>query len=185
MALTRQQKETQLKALAESMKSASSIVFAHYIGLSVSDITKLRSNLRKENAEMKVGKKTLIRLAAKQASLPEIADNLLPGPVACIFSKNEPTSGPGITYAFSKTHPQVKLIGGIFSGQLLSEADALSLAQIPSKQQLLATFMSMCRSPLVSFASACSSPLSGFARALSEVAKKKAVSAPAAATPAA
>jgi len=180
MALTRTQKEDQVKVLTDKMKNASSVIFTHYLGLTVADITTLRSNLRKEEAEMQVAKKSLIQLAAKNANVPEIEDSAIPGGVACIFSFKEPTSGASITHKFGKDHPQIKLVGGIFDGKILSAAEAASMATIPSKLQLIGMFMSMCNAPLTQFASAISSPLTGFARALSEVAKQKQASAPAA-----
>ncbi len=183
MALSRSQKATQITELKDKMSKASSVIFTQYIGLTVSDITKLRAALKKEHAEMQVAKKSLIQIAAKEAKLPEISDAMLDGAVACLFSMKEPTAGASIAFSFGKTHAQVKLIGGVFSGKILSKVEANDLAVIPSKQVLLATFMSMCQSPLVSFASACSSPLSGFARLLSEIAKNKALSTPAASAP--
>jgi len=179
MALTRQQKEQQVKELTDKMKNASSVIFSHYIGLSVANITKLRGQLRKEDAELQVAKKTLIQLAAKGAGAPDIADEMLPGPVACVFSFKEPTAGAGITFKFGKDHPQIKLVGGIFSGKMLSAVEANDLAVIPSRTQLLGIFITMVNSPLVGFASAVSSPLTGFARLLSEIAKKKESESPA------
>ncbi len=176
MALTRPQKETQLQELKEKFQQAKSVIFAHYIGLSVSNISKLRAKLKEQKAEMKVGKKTLIRLAAKELNLPEVTEESMPGAVACIFSHQDPVAGASAAFAFAKDHAQVKLIGGIFEGKLLSAADANTFAKLPSRQVLLATFMAMIQSPLRSFASICSSPLSGFARALSAVAKKKGAS---------
>lgn len=185
MALTRDQKKMQVTDLTKKMENASSIIFAQYLGLTVSNITKLRSDLRKEKAEMQVAKKTLIQIAAKDAKLPEIADGTLPGGVACIFSTTEPTAGASIAFRFAKNHPQIKLVGGIFDGKLLTAAEANDLATIPSRLQLLGIFAAMCSAPLVQFASACTSPLTGFARALSEIAKKKAIDIPApVATPA-
>lgn len=178
MALSRTQKEAQVAVLTEKMANASSVIFAHYMGLSVANVTKLRSQLKKEKAELRVAKKTLIQISAKQANTPEVTDDQLPGDIACIFSFGEPTAGASVAFKFAKDHPQVKILGGIFSGKTLTTAEANALATIPSKIQLLAMFMSMCQSPLVSFASACSSPLTGFARALSELAKKKAEGSP-------
>ncbi len=183
MALTRTQKESQVTALTEKMKNASSVIFTHYLGLTVSDITKLRAHLRQEEAEMQVAKKSLIQLAAKNANAPEIADSVIPGGVACIFSYKEPTAGASVTHKFGKDHPQIKLVGGIFSGKVLTSAEASEMATIPSKIQLIGMFMAMCNTPLTQFASAIGSPLTGFARALSEIAKKKELSAPAPAAP--
>ncbi len=173
MALSRSEKEDQVKVLTDKMKNASSVIFTHYLGLTVADITKLRSHLRKEEAEMQVAKKSLIQIAAKNANAPEVDDSIIPGGVACIFSFKEPTAGAAITHKFAKDHPQIKLVGGIFDGKILSAQDATTMATIPSKLQLLGMFMSMCNAPLTQFASAIGSPLTGFARALSEISKKK------------
>jgi large subunit ribosomal protein L10 len=185
MALSRDQKASQLTELKDKMKQAKSVMFAHYIGLTVSDISKFRGKLREGKAEMKVAKKTLIQLAAKETSAPEIADSVLPGPVACIFSNEDPVSGASITFKFAKENEKVKLIGGIFDGKLLTAAEANEFAKIPGRQVLLATFAGMVRSPLTQFVSMCNGPLTSFARALSEVAKKKPAeaAAPAPATP--
>lgn len=173
MALTREEKAVQLQELKEKLSKASSVIFTHYIGMTVADVSDLRKKLRVAGAEMKVAKKTLIRIASKEQGLPEIDDSMMNGPVACIFSFAEPTAGAQIAHKFAKDHTQVSFLGGIFEGKILSQSDAKMLAQMPSRQVLLSTFAGMLQSPLRSFASICSSPLSGFARALAEMAKKK------------
>jgi large subunit ribosomal protein L10 len=188
MAVTRIQKEALLKELTEKCESAESIIFAHYIGLNVADVSALRKELKKANAEMKVAKKTLFQLAAKNTGLPEVADEALNGPVSLIFSFADPLSGAQVAFKFAKDHNQVALIGGIFDGKLLTAAEAVELAKMPSRTELLGKFMMMLNSPLTSFAGMCSSPLSGFARALSQMADKGGfvkAEAPAAAAPAA
>ncbi len=173
MALTRDQKAQQLTDLKDKFQKAKSVMFAHYIGLTVSDVSELRSKLREKNAEMKVGKKTLMKIAAKELNLPEISDDMMEGPVACIFSFEDPVAGAQIAVKYGKDHEQVKLIGGLFENALLTKQQAMTFATLPTKQVLLATFAMMIRSPLTTFASAVSSPLSSFARATSELAKKK------------
>ena len=172
MALTRDQKSAQLKELKDKMKSAQSVVFAHYIGLKVSEVSELRRKLKAAGAEMKVAKKTLMRIAATEEGLPVPEESTLPGPIACIFSISDPIVGPQVAFAFSKEHPQISFVGGFFEGKLLSKNDAMTLATIPGRQVLLATFAGMLQSPLRSFMSICNNPLTGFARALSEKAKK-------------
>ena len=171
MAVTRDQKSAQLKELKTKMKSAQSVVFANYIGLTVAEVSELRRKLKTAGAEMKVAKKTLMRLAAKEEGLPVPEESALSGAVACIFSVNDPIVGPQVAHAFAKDHKQVQILGGFFEGKLLSKADAMTLATIPGRQVLLATFAGMLQSPLRSFASIISQPLTGFARALSEKAK--------------
>lgn len=173
MALTRDQKSAQLADLKDKLKSAQSVIFANYIGLTVSEVSELRRKLRAAGAEMKVAKKTLMRIAATEQGLPMPEENVLTGPVACIFSDKDPISGAQVAHDFAKTHKQVAFLGGFFEGKLLSQADAMTLATIPSRQILLATFAGMLQAPLRGFASIINAPLSGFARALSEKAKKQ------------
>ena len=169
MALTKDQKQTQVQDLTTKMSDASSIIFANYIGLSVAEISELRSKLREAGAEMKVAKKTLMKLAASDAKLPDFEEASLEGPVSLIFSYGDPLGGAQVAFKFSKEHDKVSLIGGVFEGNLLTKEQAMELAEMPSREQLLSMFVGMIRSPLVSFASMCNSPLTGFARALNEM----------------
>ncbi len=173
MALTRDQKSAQLAELKQQLKASQSVIFANYIGLTVAEVSELRRKLRTAGAEMKVAKKTLMRIAAKEEGLPVPEENMLPGPIACIFSANDPISGAQVAYEFGKTHKQVAFVGGLFEGKLLSKADAMTLATIPSRHILLATFAGMLQAPLRGFASIINAPLSGFARALTEKAKQQ------------
>lgn len=172
MALTKDQKTEQLNELRTKMKDAKSIMFAHYIGMSVSDVSDLRKQLRDKQSEMKVAKKTLMQIAAKELNLPEVTDDMIDGPVACIFSYDDPLTGAQIAFKFGKDHPQVELIGGVFEGKIMNKEETIRLAKIPGKTQLLGMFMAMCNGPL-----------SSFARALSEIAKQKEQPAPAAEAP--
>ncbi len=162
MALTKAQKTEQLNELKEKMKDAKSIMFAHYIGMTVSDVSDFRKQLRDKQSEMKVAKKTLMQIAAKDMNLPEISDDLMDGAVACIFSYDDPLTGAQIAFKFGKEHPQVELIGGVFEGKIMNKEETIRLAKIPGKTQLLGMFMAMCNGPL-----------SSFARGLSELAKQK------------
>ena len=168
MALTKDQKTAQLTEIKDRMQRSQSVMFAHYIGMNVADVSDFRAQLKKSDAEMKVAKKTLMQIAARELNLPELEYNMLDGAVACIFSFSDALTGAQIAFKFSKAHPQVELIGGIFEGKLLSKEEAVRLAKIPGKQQLLGMFAAMINSPL-----------SSFARGLSELAKQKETPAPA------
>ncbi len=172
MAVTKAQKTEILADLKDKLQKSKSVIFAHYIGMTVADVSDLRGKLKKSKSEMKVAKKTLMKIAAKDLNMPEPSDEMLDGAVACIFSFEDPLSGAQIAFKFAKTHEQVKLIGGIYEGKLISKEEAIALAKIPGKEALLSMFAAMCIGPL-----------SSFARGLSELAKMK--EAPAPASPAA
>ncbi len=182
MAVTKAQKTEILADLKDKLQKAKSVMFAHYIGMTVADVSELRSDLKKQNAEMKVAKKTLMQLAAKELNMAEPPDELLDGAVACILSYEDPLTGAQVAFKFAKKHKQVELIGGIWEGKLISKEQAIQIAQIPGREALLGMFAAMINSPL-----------SSFARGLSELAKMKAepakeepkVEAPAAEAPAA
>lgn len=162
MAVTKAQKVEILAELKEKLQQSKSVIFAHYIGMTVADVSTLRGQLKKSNAEMKVAKKTLMQLATKELNMPEPSDEMLDGAVACIFSFEDPLTGAQVAFKFAKTHKQVELIGGIYEGKLISKEMAKTLAQIPGKEALLSMFAAMCIGPL-----------SSFARGLSELAKQK------------
>lgn len=163
MAVTKAQKTEILADLKDKLQKSKSIMFAHYIGMTVADVSELRSNLKKQNAEMKVAKKTLMQLAAKELNMAEPPDELLDGAVACILSYEDPLTGAQVAFKFAKTHKQVELIGGIWEGKLITKEQAVQIAQIPGREALLGMFAAMIQSPL-----------SSFARGLSELAKQKA-----------
>ena len=172
MALTKDQKIAQVKELSTKLKDAQSVMFGHFIGLSVGDVSDLRNQLRESGSEMKVMKKTLIKLAFKEVGLPDITPKEIDGPIACIMSYEDPLSGAQAAFKFSKTNDKVRLVGGVYDGKLLSADESMELAQMPGREQLLGMFVGMLRSPLVNFASLCTSPLGGFARALDQLAEK-------------
>lgn len=152
MALTKEQKKAQIDELTAKLKDAKSVMFSHYIGLNVADVSDLRGKLLEQDAEMKVAKKTLIKLAFKEAGYPDIETDNLDGPVACIFSYNDALSGAQTAFKFAKSHEQVQLIGGVFEGKLISKEEAVTIAQIPGRTELLTIFACMLNSPMSSFA---------------------------------
>lgn len=172
MALTKDQKTAQVQELTTMLTKAQSVMFSHYIGLTVAEVSDLRKQLRQNGAEMKVMKKTLMKLAFKEAGYPDITPKEMDGAVACIFSFHDPLSGAQTAFKFSKKNNKVTLVGGVYDGKLLSTKESMELAQMPGREQLLGMFVGMLRSPLVKFAGICNAPLSGFARALDQMADK-------------
>lgn len=173
MALTKDQKRVQITELREDLKKAKSLVWLKYRGLSVLDVSILRRRIRAKNAKMKVAKKTLLRIAAKEEGMTEITDQVMgTEPLVFIFSFEDEVSGAKVAFEFSKENDKVKLTGGLLNGKILSEADAQELARMMNKEELLAKFACMIRSPLTNFASMCSMPLRSFAIGLRQIAEK-------------
>jgi large subunit ribosomal protein L10 len=172
MAISRSKKEDQVAQLTSKLSDSASIVFTNYIGLTVGEAGDLRQKLKEAGSEMKVAKKTLIKIAAKEAGLPELTDDLLNGPIACVFNYTDPIAGAQVLRSFGKDHEQVSIVGAVFDGTILGQDQAVELSKLPSRDVLTATFMGMLQSPLRSFMSMSNSPLSGLARGLSQLAEK-------------
>lgn len=171
MAITRQKKEEILAELIKKFQDAKSVAFGQYAGMSVEEISDMRNKMREAGVEFKVAKKTLIKLAAKEAGL-ELPNEILEGTIGAAFSYEDVVSGPKFLKDASKKNEVVKLMGGVMEGEVLSIEQMTELASLPSREELLAKFVGMMRAPLQNFYGAISAPTSSLARALSEYAKQ-------------
>lgn len=154
MAITKAKKGQILKDLEEKFSRAKSIYFAENKGLSVKDVTLLRKKLHDSGADFVVAKKTLMKLAAKNQKLPEITDEVLTGPIAAVISYDEVdliAPSKMVKDFGDKAENKVVLTGGIMEGRLLDKAEAIELASLPSKLQLLARLVGSMKSPLTGF----------------------------------
>lgn len=179
MAITRDKKQQILQNLLKAWEKSKSVAFSAYQGLPVKEMSILRRDIRKKGGELKVAKKTLIKLAAKKLNQPEISEEVLAGPVAVVFGYEDEVAAVKTLQQFAKTHPQIQLLGGILERKILTGAEAKYLATIPEKKELIAQMVSLLKSPLRGFYGVLSGVLRGFVRATAEYQKKAAASAPA------
>ena len=173
MALTKDQKKAQVADLRDDLKKAQSLAFMHYRGLSVSEVDELRGKMLEKKAKMRVAKKTLYNIAAKEEGYPEVPEGAFGDqPIAFVFSFEDMVSGAKVAFEFGKSHDAVELIGGVLDGKVLSKEEAVDLAKMLSREETLAKFAAMLRAPLGNFAGMCGGTLGSFARAVKEVAEK-------------
>lgn len=167
MPKSRQQKEATLGALTEKLKAMKAVVFATFSGLSVKDTTDLRSQLRAQEVEMMVAKKTLMRRALKDADLdPDMIDQV-EGSVAMVFGYADEVAPAKLLSAYAKGHEQVKLVGGIADGKFLQAAEVVALSKIPSKQELLAKTVWILKSPMTGLVNVMAGNIRGLMTVLS------------------
>lgn len=166
-------KEEALAELIKKFKDAKSVVFSENKGLSVKEIQELKRNLREKKADMKIAKKTLMKLAAKDAGYPEIPDDIMTGAVGIVFSYDDVVAGAKEIYNYAKKHEALVLLGGLLDGKILSLSETKTLATIPSKEELLTKLVYILKSPISGFHGALHGTLSGFVRVLDAIAKKQ------------
>ena len=146
MALTKTQKKKIIEDLKDKIGKQKIMVFVDFTGLKVKDFSNLRQALKKAGSEIKVAKKTLMDLVLKEKKI-EIKAKKLVGEIALVFGYQDEISGPKAVYQFSKNHPNLKILGGIFENKAQDSAQILTLAQLPSKEELVAKLFSPARFP--------------------------------------
>lgn len=148
MPKTRQQKEATLEALTDKLRSMKAVVFTAFSGLTVKDTSDLRNQLRAQQIEMMVAKKTLMRRALKEAALdPDMIDQI-EGSVAMVFGYDDEVTPAKLLSTYAKSHEQVKLVGGIADGKFLNAAEVMALSKVPSRQELLTKTVWTLKSPM-------------------------------------
>lgn len=130
------QKEEEVKALAEKLKNAKIILLTDYRGINVADVTALRTSLRDAKAEYKVIKNNIIKRALDSNGETGL-DSLLEGPTAIMMSEEDYLEPLKAIYKFTKENEFYKIKGGIVEGKVLSTEELITLAKLPSRQELL------------------------------------------------
>lgn len=131
------QKEEEVKKLAEKLKEAKVILLTDYRGINVADVTKLRTDLRNENSEYKVIKNNIIKRAL-DANGESGLDDLLEGPTALVIGTEDYLEPSKVIYNFSKNNEFYKIKGGIIDGKVMTAEEIITLAKLPSRQELMA-----------------------------------------------
>lgn len=131
------QKEETVKKLAEELKDTKIILLTDYRGITVEDVTKLRKELRDANAEYKVIKNNIVKRALELNGESGL-DDLLEGPTAVITSKEDYLAPAKAIYNFTKNNDFYKIKGGIIEGKVMTAEEIITLAKLPSRQELLA-----------------------------------------------
>jgi len=162
----------QVKELSDSFSKAKAVYFTEYHGLNVGDITKLRSEFFKADVEYKVAKNTLIKLAAEENKISGI-EELLKGSTALAIAYDEPVAPAKVIKEFTKDSDLPSVKGILFDGEFLPGEEFKRLANIPSKEELLATLVAMLNSPMQKLALTLNAPLQNMAGVLNSLKEKK------------
>ena len=170
------QKQEILRNLSEKFKKSKSVVFAGFNALSVKDNEKLRDQLRKENSEYYVAKKTLMNIAFKD-QMADLNVRDMDGKLAAIFSYEDEVAPAKILANFRKDkdkEARVFFLGGILENKLLSKAEIEAVSQLPSKQELYARLVGSMNAPISGFVNALAGNLKNLVYVLKAIEEKKA-----------
>jgi large subunit ribosomal protein L10 len=133
------------------IQGAQAVFLAEYAGLSVKDQQALRRELRANDAEFKVVKMTLARLAASDLEIDSL-DDLLLGPTGLAFADGDPVGAAKVLKDFAKTHDVFVIKGGLLGVDFLSPEKIAELADIEPREVLLANIAGAMKAPMVNLA---------------------------------
>ena len=132
-----EQKKKEVSELAAKINEAKVVLLTDYRGINVADVTKLRADLRNTNSEYKVIKNNIIKRAL-DANGESGLDDLLEGPTAIVIGTEDYLEPSKVIYNFSKNNEFYKIKGGIIEGKVMTAEEIITLAKLPSRQELMA-----------------------------------------------
>jgi large subunit ribosomal protein L10 len=172
MALNLEDKKALVAEVAEVAAKAQSVVAAEYRGLTVSQMTELRSKARKSGVYMRVVKNTLARKALAGTSFEAVGPKLK-GPLVLAFSKDDPGAAARVVKDFAKAND--KLVATLVSlgGQVLSAKDLDAVASLPTREQALSMLLGTLKAPSQKLVSTIAAVPSKLVRTLAAVRDQK------------
>jgi len=146
LSLNRSEKEAVISDVTGLAAKAQTLVMAEYRGITVADMTKLRSSARSNGVSLSVLKNTLARRAVAGSGF-EVVSDLMTGPLIYGFSEDA-VAAAKVVAEFAKTNAKLVIRGGAFAGKALDVEGVKQLASIPSKEVLLAQLLGLMQSPI-------------------------------------
>ncbi|GHT64797.1 50S ribosomal protein L10 [Endomicrobiia bacterium] len=161
-----------VKSLAGKFKVMKGLILTEYHGLTVEEISELRSKLRLLDSEYTVVKNTLSEIALKEAGI-EAGENFS-GPIALVIENGDIVSPAKVVVDFAKTHAKLKLRAGFLEGKFVDAAVIEQLSALPSREVLLAKMLGSMNAPIVGFVNVLAANIRGLVTVLSAISKKQA-----------
>ena len=168
--MKRSEKNNFVKKMKDELKNSSSIVVAHYSGLSVLETDDLRKEMRSNGAKFIITKNRLTKLALAETQYKEIA-NLFTGPTAIAYS-SDPVAPAKVAVNFEKKLKNFKIIGGGYEGEKIDREKINFLATLPSMDQLRGQIIALIMTPAQKIASVVKQPGEQLARLMSSRSKQ-------------
>ena len=170
--MERAEKREVVTALHDVFAKTGVVVVAHYAGLTVAQMTKLRSEMRNAGGRVKVAKNRLVKLALEGTDAKGIAD-LLKGPTCLAFSA-DPIAAPKIAVKFAKANEKFVILGCAMGATVLDAKGVNSLADLPSLDELRGKLIGLIQAPASKIARTLNEPGAQLARVFGAYGKKEA-----------
>ena len=171
MATSRQKKEEILRDIKEKLSKNKLVIFVNYKGLTVPVLEGLRSKLREEGIDFKVIKKTLLGMGLKDSGI-DADTKSLEGPIGVAIGLKDAILPAKIINKFAKDMENLKILSGIFENKFAGRDKILALAEVPSREELLARIVGSINSPISGIVNVFAGNIRGLVQVLSAISKK-------------
>jgi len=174
MAKNKEQKKEIIENLADKLDQAKSVIFASFGSLGVKENEDLRKQLKAEDSEYYVAKKTLLDLGLRKKKIENINAKDFAGRVAVVFGYRDEAVAAKIVDKFSKSHEdKIEFLGGLLEDKFINKEEVSALAKLPSKLELYARLVGSLSAPISGFANVLNGNTRKLVYALSAIVDKK------------
>ncbi len=161
MAIKREKKEGLVQDYIDGLNASSAVFFAHYTGMTVAEMERVRDAMAREETRVEVVRNRLLSLAAESAGKPGAAQ-VLDGPTMAVFCLGDPTSPAKTLSGFNREIERLVVYGGLLGAETMGAAQFQQLATLPGREELLGKVVYALQSPITGFVGV----LSGVLRSL-------------------
>ena len=153
MALTREQKVKQIDSVKEKVAKQKSVIFVDFAKVPSKEMFSLRKSLKEAGCNLKIAKKTLVRVAFGQSGINfwDKMKSSIPGQLALVFGIEDDIAPARISGQFGKTNSDFKILGGIFEKRFIDKDKVMVLANLPTKNELLSRLVGSIASSMTGF----------------------------------
>jgi len=170
--MNRTEKSAAVETLEKDLAGAGTAILFGFSGLKVTEVTELRRQVRGTKSKYVVVKNTLARRAVKGTPLEAMSDQFV-GPTAVAYGAGNAVALAKVLTTFAKANPNLVFKGGLVEGRPVAAAEISTIAELPSREDLVARLLGLMQSPLRRLAMVLNGPMRGLVGTLHQVAEQK------------
>ena len=169
---TREQKATEVSELTEQIGKANNAFLIDFKGITVPQVTELRKQVRQTNSGYVVVKNTLALIALKDSPIINMKEQFT-GPTAIAFNASDAVTLAKALTKFAKDVPAVSFKGALLNGQVVPASEIQNIANLPSREELVAKLLFVLQSPIRGLATVLQANIRNLAVVIDQIAKQK------------
>lgn len=170
--MNRAEKAAAVEELQKSLGQSPNVILFGFTGLKVNEVTELRRQVRGTRSRYLVVRNTLALQATKGTPLESVAKHFV-GPTAVAYNRDNPVALAKVLTAFAKNNPNLVFKGALVDGRALEAKEILSLAALPTREELVAKLLFLMQSPLRRLVTVLNGPVQNLVGVVHQIAEEK------------